>query len=255
MLAIGAPVAMDLWRDVPSHIITGELGPEELVAHEEALLGPQVRAIMVRLAEKDSSTERHTRRVALLAVRLGERLGLSAGRLRRLAVGAMLHDIGKLQVPDEILSKPAALTDDEFAVIRRHPAWGEQLAGELGFDRYTRRLIRSHHERLDGGGYPDGLGARSLDLDTRLLTVCDVYDALVSDRVYRPALSVDAALDLMFEDAVTAFDQECLHALAALVRAAGSVAATQLEADGRPAPLDDGVGVGVAPGRRDVNRR
>src|SRR3954453_18771460 len=109
MLAIGVPVALDLRRDAPSHPPTGDLAAAELVAAEEALLGPQVRALMVRLGEKDASTEQHTRRVALLAVQLGEQLGVPASRLRALAIGALLHDIGKLSVPDAVLTKPGRL--------------------------------------------------------------------------------------------------------------------------------------------------
>ena len=132
MLAIGIPVALDLRRDAPSNPLTGDLAAAQLVAAEEALLGPQVRALMVRLAEKDASTEQHTRRVAQLAVQLGERLGVPAGRLRALAIGALLHDIGKLSVPDAVLTKPGRLDDNEFAVIRMHPVWGDDLAGTLG---------------------------------------------------------------------------------------------------------------------------
>lgn len=187
MLAVGLPVALDLRRCAQSRPLAGDLAAAELVAEEEELLGPQVRALMLRLAEKDSSTEEHTRRVAQLAVRVGEALGLSASRLRSLAIGGLLHDIGKLQVPDAVLKKPARLTDEEFDVIRCHPQWGDELACALGFSPAVRQLIRSHHERLDGNGYPDRLASAQIDLETRILTVCDVYDALVSQRVYRDA--------------------------------------------------------------------
>jgi putative nucleotidyltransferase with HDIG domain len=217
MLAIGAPVALDLRRAAPSHPLTGNLAAAELVAAEEGLLGPQVGALMVRLAEKDASTEQHTRRVALLAVQLGERLGVPAGRLRALAIGGLLHDIGKLRVPDAVLSKPGRLDDREFEVIRRHPGWGDELAGALGFPPAVRRLVRSHHERLDGTGYPDG--ASRLDLDVRILTVCDVYDALVSERVYRPAMSTTEALALLDSERGTAFDPDCVDALRGLLDA------------------------------------
>src|SRR5581483_10485409 len=127
-----------------------------------------------------------TRRVALRAVQVGEELGLSAGRLRSLAIGGLLHDIGKLSVPERILKKPSGLTDEEYAVIKKHPEWGDRLLRELGgFGDQVRRLVRSHHERLDGSGYPDGLAEPELDMDTRIMAVCDVYDALVSPRVYR----------------------------------------------------------------------
>jgi putative nucleotidyltransferase with HDIG domain len=195
----------------------------QLVAAEEALLGPQVRALMVRLAEKDASTEQHTRRVAQLAVQLGERLGVPAGRLRALAIGALLHDIGKLSVPDGVLTKPGRLDDDEFAVIRMHPVWGDELAGTLGFPAAVRRLVRSHHERLDGNGYPDG--TVTLDLDVRILTVCDVYDALVSERVYRSAMAEDAAFAILDGERGTAFDPACVDALRELLGATARAAA------------------------------
>ena len=223
MLAIGIPVALDLRRDAPSNPLTGDLAAAQLVAAEEALLGPQVRALMVRLAEKDASTEQHTRRVALLAVQLGERLGVPAGRLRALAIGALLHDIGKLSVPDAVLCKPGRLDDEEFAVIRRHPVWGDELAKQLGFPDAVRRLVRSHHERLDGKGYPDG--TTQLDLDVRILTVCDVYDAVVSDRVYRSAMSESEALAILDAERDTAFDPVCVDALRALLGAVELAAA------------------------------
>ena len=94
-----------------------------------------------------------------------------------------------------MLRKPGRLDDEEFAVIRRHPVWGDELAGTLGFPPAVRRLVRSHHERLDGNGYPDG--TVQLDLDVRILTVCDVYDALVSERVYRGAMPEHEALAIL----------------------------------------------------------
>jgi putative nucleotidyltransferase with HDIG domain len=225
MLAIGIPVALDLRSDAPSNPLMGDLAAAQLVAAEEALLGPQVRRLMVRLAEKkDMSTEQHTRRVALLAVQLGERLGVPAGRLRALAIGALLHDIGKLSVPDAVLRKPGRLDDEEFAVIRRHPVWGDELAKELGFPEAVRRLVRSHHERLDGNGYPDGTA--QLDLDVRILTVCDVYDALVSDRVYRSAMPEAEAFAILDAERGTAFDPVCVEALRGLLGVAESAAAS-----------------------------
>ena len=126
----------------------------------------------------------------------------------------MLHDIGKLSVPEAILKKPAALDDDEYAVIRKHPDSGDRLLRELGgFTEGVRNLVRNHHERLDGAGYPRGLSESDLDLDTRILTVCDVYDALVSPRVYRAAWTHDDALELLREGAGAAFDARCVTAL------------------------------------------
>jgi putative nucleotidyltransferase with HDIG domain len=172
---------------------------------------------MRRLAEKDEYTEGHTRRVSLLAVQVGEELGLSPIRLRALAIAALLHDVGKLAVPDAILKKPGALTDAEFEVIRRHPRSGERLLGQLGFSQRVRRVVLDHHERLDGSGYPRGLTAGQLDLDARILAVCDVYDALISARVYRTAWTHDRALQLLHGDAGSAFDRRCVDALERVV--------------------------------------
>jgi putative nucleotidyltransferase with HDIG domain len=166
---------------------------------------------MLRLAEKDVSTEEHTRRVASLTVEIGERLGLSAPRLRALATGALLHDIGKLSIPDEILGKPGPLSDEEYGEIKLHAERGRNLLTELGgFDDGVKRLVAEHHERLDGSGYPHGLRAEELDLETRILAVCDVYDALVSPRVYRDAWSYQEAIEILRGDG---FDQRCVAAL------------------------------------------
>jgi hypothetical protein len=211
---VGAAVAIDVHRSVQSRPLVGDLRAAELVAQEEAFLGARVHALMERLAEKDASTEEHTRRVALRAVQVGEELGLPPGRLRNLALGGLLHDMGKLSVPARILQKPGALDEDEFAVIKKHPEWGLKLLRELGgFNRSAQELVHSHHERLDGKGYPRGLDDSSITLDTRILTVCDVYDALVSPRVYRDPWTHEAALNLLHEETGTAFDERCVTAL------------------------------------------
>jgi hypothetical protein len=215
---VGAAVAADLHRSVQSRPLVGDLRAAELVAQEEAFLGARVHALLQRLAEKDESTEEHTRRVAMRAVQLGEELGLAPGRLRGLAIGGLLHDMGKLSVPEGILKKPAALEEDEFAVIKRHPQWGIKLLRELGgFSRSVLELVHSHHERLDGDGYPRGLHGHSIGLDTRILTVCDVYDALVSPRVYRSAWSHEDALALLHKEIGAAFDERCVAALEAVL--------------------------------------
>jgi putative nucleotidyltransferase with HDIG domain len=218
IVIVGATVAADLRRSAQSRSLVGDLRAAELVAEEEAFLGARVRALTQRLAEKDESTEEHTRRVALRAVQVGEELGLAPGRLRALAIGGLLHDIGKLSVPEQILKKPAALEEDEFAVIKRHPDWGIKLLRELGgFAASVQELVHSHHERLDGKGYPRGLSGCDLGLDTRILTVCDVYDALVSPRVYRNAWSHEAALGLLRDETGAAFDERCVAALEAVL--------------------------------------
>ncbi len=210
---VGVPVALDLHRGAQSRPLTGDLRASELVSAADAFMGPTVRALLVRLAYKDDYTAEHTRGVALRAVQVGEELGLAPVRLRELAVGGLLHDVGKLAVPNEILQKPGALTDEEFDVIKRHPDSGAELVRELGFSSQVARLVRDHHERLDGSGYPRGLGAPQLDIETRIMAVCDVFDALLSRRVYREAWTLEDALDLITKEAGTKFDPACVNAL------------------------------------------
>jgi HD-GYP domain-containing protein (c-di-GMP phosphodiesterase class II) len=211
---IAIPAVLDLRRGGASRPLVGDLTATELVGAEEAFLGPRVRTLMLDLAAKDRSTEAHTRRVATLACAVGEELRLPAATLRHLAMGGLLHDMGKLRVPAEILGKPGALDADEFAAIKRHPEDGARLLADLGgFPEPVLDLVLDHHERLDGAGYPRGLGDEQIGLATRILTVCDVFDALVSHRVYRPAWSRDRALDLLREESGTAFDPVCVAAL------------------------------------------
>jgi putative nucleotidyltransferase with HDIG domain len=211
--AIGVSVAIDLRRAAQSRPLVGDLGAAELVAAEEAFLGAQVRALTRLLSERDVSTEEHTRRVALRAVEVGEELGLSPERLRVLAAGGLLHDMGKLSVPDEILGKPGKLTPTEYETIKRHPESGRRLLAELGFGADVQRLVLDHHERIDGSGYPRGIEDGALDLETRILGVCDVYDALVSPRVYRNAWSHGEAIQHLRGTARPQFDQRCVSAL------------------------------------------
>jgi len=213
--AVGIPVALDLRRGAArSRPLLGDLRGADLVAEEEAFLGSHVRALLVALAEKDGYTEEHTRRVALRAVQVGDELGLAPERLRDLAVGGLLHDIGKLSVPDEVLKKPGPLTDGEFVLVKRHVDSGVALLHELGgFSGVVHRLVRSHHERLDGSGYPGSAKGEEIPLDVRILAVCDVYDALLSTRVYRAAWSHERAVALLRDGAGTLFDPRCVEAL------------------------------------------
>jgi hypothetical protein len=218
---IGIPTALDLARGGASRPLVGDLSATELVAAEEAYLGTRVRSLLVRLADRDTSTEEHTRRVALLAASVGEELKLPPASRRNLAMGGLLHDIGKLGVPLAILRKPGPLTDAEFAEIRRHPEAGRRLLEELGgFPETVRRLVSDHHERLDGSGYPRALEGADLPIETRILAACDVYDALVSDRVYRAAWTPERALALL-HDENTAYDPAVVEALERVVTPAG----------------------------------
>jgi HD-GYP domain-containing protein (c-di-GMP phosphodiesterase class II) len=220
---VGIPVARDLRLGAAhrSRPLVGDLRGADLVESAEAFFGSHVRALLVALEQKDTSTEVHTRRVALLAAQVGDELGLPPGRLRNLATGGLLHDIGKLSVPDAVLKKPAPLTDDEYAEIRRHPGAGVRLLQELGgFSDAVLSLVQDHHERLDGSGYPRGRVASELSLDARILGACDVYDALVSPRVYRNnAWSPEQAMQLLRDGVDRTFDGKVIAALSRVVGA------------------------------------
>jgi HD-GYP domain-containing protein (c-di-GMP phosphodiesterase class II) len=145
-----------------------------------------------------------------------------------------VHDIGKLSIPDAILKKPGPLDDEEYATVQEHAERGFKLLGELGgFGEAVRRLVRDHHERLDGRGYPRGLVAEQLDLDTRILAVCDVYDALISKRVYRPAWTHEQAMEHLLAEAGTAFDARCVDALARVVAREEGLVAERAPKDAR----------------------
>jgi HD-GYP domain-containing protein (c-di-GMP phosphodiesterase class II) len=214
--AVGFTVAHDLRRGAArSRPLLGDLGGADLVVEAEDFLGSHIRALLAELAEKDAYTEEHTRRVALRAAQVGDELGLSPGRLRDLAIGGLLHDIGKLKVPDAILKKPGPLTDAEYDVVMQHVHTGEALLKELGgFSPVVHRLVLGHHERIDGSGYPRAVPGDHIPLDVAILAVCDVYDALISERVYRRAWSHERALEHLRAGSGKLFDATCVEALA-----------------------------------------
>jgi HD-GYP domain-containing protein (c-di-GMP phosphodiesterase class II) len=216
-LVVTAALVSDLVRATPSRALRSEIDVCDVVTEQEALLGTWVARLLARLEVKDASTREHTRRVASLAVQVGQELDLRGGRLRGLAVAALLHDVGKLQVPDAILSKAGPLTPAEFAAIKRHPGDGEALLRHIGGFADEAPLVRGHHERLDGSGYPDGLRGGELSLEVRILGACDVYDALTSERIYRRAYSQAQALAILDQGRDSVFDARVLAALSRVV--------------------------------------
>ncbi|OEO30966.1 metal-dependent phosphohydrolase [Devosia insulae DS-56] len=162
---------------------------------------------------KSPYTSGHSDRVALFADLIAEQFGFSDERRRWLKRAALLHDIGKLGVSNQILDKPGKPDPDEWAAIRQHPALGETILGRISALAELARVAGAHHERLDGKGYPRGLDAVAIDLETRVVTTADVFDALTAERPYRAAMSVSQAFAIMDADAGTAIDPSCLAAL------------------------------------------
>ncbi len=170
------------------------------LAHFEASYEGALRAIGVALEARDRETAGHTDRVTNMAERIGTELGLSDLELRELRWGAYLHDIGKLAIPDAILFKPGKLDPVERNVIETHATIGHQLALNLPFlPDASRSVVRHHHERWDGQGYPDRLRGETIPLAARIFAVCDVFDALISERPYKKAMSFTDALDVLRE--------------------------------------------------------
>jgi HD-GYP domain-containing protein (c-di-GMP phosphodiesterase class II) len=148
-----------------------------------------VTALAAAVDAKDAYTQGHSDRVARYAVALGRTMGLDAPDLERLELAGLLHDVGKIGVPDGILTKGERLTDAEFAIIKEHPVTGERLlAGLTYLPKDILPAVRHHHERWDGRGYPDGLAGAALPLDAAILGAADAFDAMTSTRTYRKAL-------------------------------------------------------------------
>ena len=156
---------------------------------------------------KDRYTSGHCERVSTYACRLAAEAGLSERELVWFRMGAFLHDLGKTEVPEEILNKPGRLTDEERAIMERHPVTGDEMLAPVEFPWDIRPMVRSHHERWDGRGYPDGLAGDTIPLSARILRVADVFDALTTARSYRRRLTPEEALAIMEED-VGSFDPE-----------------------------------------------
>jgi putative two-component system response regulator len=143
----------------------------------------------------------HSDRIADYAVQVGESLGMTEEDLKELRLGCLLHDIGKVGIPDSILLKPGRLNPEETEIVRQHPLTGAQICAPLKLLRPILPIIRHHHERMDGTGYPDGLRAEEIPLKARIVQVVDVYDALINDRSYREALTSEEALKILHQEA------------------------------------------------------
>lgn len=168
--------------------------------------------LIIATETKDTYTAGHNFRVAHYALQLGKEMNLPPESLRALARGGLIHDVGKISIPEPILNKPGKLSADERMVIEQHPASGYELCKYIGFMVDELAVIRNHHEKWDGSGYPDKLKGHEISLLARILAVADVYDALTSRRSYREPWSSDKALQTIVEGAGTHFDPDCVTA-------------------------------------------
>ena len=157
---------------------------------------------------RDKETEGHTLRVTEITTRLCEKLGLNEGELKYARWGALLHDIGKMGIPDAILQKPDKLTDDEWVVMKMHPTFARNMLQRINYLKSAIDIPYCHHEKWDGNGYPRGLKGEQIPLQARIFAIADVWDALISDRPYRPAWPKSDALDYIKSGSGAHFDPQ-----------------------------------------------
>ena len=190
----GMPLSLGSW-----------LGRIASIMRLKSAVDEEAKGVILSLARsieaKHPLTDGHSDRLADSAVQLGKSLSMTEEDLEQLRLGCLLHDIGKVAVPDGILLKPGRLNPQEMEIMRQHPVMGEQICAPLKLFRPILPIIRHHHERMDGTGYPDGLSGEEIPLKARIVRVADVYDALTNDRPYREAFTPEEALEILRQEA------------------------------------------------------
>ena len=215
---------------VLAQLVADQLEEEERVRglHRLEVRAGNVGALLTALEARDGYTGEHSTAVVELALSVGRRLGLDTAELSDLECAALLHDIGKIGVPDAILGKPGTLSAEEWAEMRRHPEIGANIVASMPALSHLAPTIRAEHERWDGGGYPDGLKEHQIPLTAQIVFVCDAFHAMTSDRPYRAALPVQAAIAELEQNAGTQFSPRVVEATLA------TIAATLMLADSDP---------------------
>ena len=213
-LSTQAAIAINAARALDSLERTNE---DLLLAYETTIEG-WARALDL----KDEDTEGHSRRVTQLTTRLARRMGMTEEEIVHVRRGALLHDIGKMGIPDEVLRKPGALDADEWNLMKKHTEFARDFLEPIPFLQPALTIPYSHHEKYDGSGYPEGLAGEQIPLAARLFAVVDVYDALTSDRPYRKAWTEEQALEHIAQEAGTHFDPEVVEEFLAMVRSGNS---------------------------------
>ena len=206
-------VAKQLYENQLEELVdqrTSEL--DEALESLENAYRSTLQALTAALETRDSETHGHSERVVTFSLRLGREYGLNSIQLKALEFGSLLHDIGKIGVPDAILRKPAKLTEEEWERMREHPLHGQQILRGIKFLEGAARVVAQHHEKWDGSGYPLGLKEEEIDICARIFAVADAFDAITSDRVYRRAQSYQAAAAELDHWAGRQFDPQIVEA-------------------------------------------
>jgi response regulator RpfG family c-di-GMP phosphodiesterase len=181
-----------------------------------------IETLVSALEARNPDTNAHAKRIPALALGLASAMHLPSEFRRTLKLASILHDVGKIGVPDAILLKPGPLSEAEWQIMRLHPAIGEQMLRPIDFLASVLPIVRHHHERWDGGGYPDGLMEKDIPLGSRIIAVCDTFDAMISDRPYRKGLPVEDAVEELLRCSETQFDPRCAEVLAGMVAQVGN---------------------------------
>ena len=180
-----------------------------------------VSALVGALDASDTYTKGHSDRVMMYSQAIAEELEIPAEKIKMIKFGALLHDIGKIGISEDIIQKPGKLTEEEYHTIMEHPIIGGKILEGIGFLKDARQIVMFHHERLDGSGYPHGLKGKDIPLGVRILQVADVYDALSSKRPYREALSAKESIDIISKDTGTHFDSRVIEAFIKYLKSEG----------------------------------
>ncbi|PMC34495.1 phosphohydrolase [Bacillus sp. UMB0899] len=178
--------------------------------------------IVNKVEEKDRYTYKHSERVAQYSVKIARKLKLNKENLENLTISASLHDIGKIHVPIEVLNKPSRLTDEEFALIKKHPVDGAKMLNGTSYEELA-PIIEQHHERLNGTGYPYGLKGNEILLEARIIAVSDTFDAMTEDRAYRKAMNDQIAIDELIRLSGTHYDEDVVKAFEEILKEEGRI--------------------------------
>jgi len=213
---LAVPVVYLIYRSY--YLYLGRVEDDKKHAEEMASLHLRtIEALALAIEAKDHTTHDHLQRVQVYAIEVGKDLGLDDQQLEALRAAALLHDIGKLAVPEHIISKPGKLTREEFEKMKIHPVVGAEILERVRFPYPVTPIVRSHHEKWNGSGYPDGLAGHEIPVLPRILQVIDVYDALTSERPYRKAWSLDRVTAYLQEQAGTHFDPRAVTAFLSML--------------------------------------
>jgi len=250
---LGAPIACFIYQSYAGTIARAEEKQQHInalqenQAHLADLYLATIKSLALAIDAKDQYAHQHILRVQRYAMATAREMGLQGDELEGLNTGALLHDIGKLGVPEYVLLKPGQLTDEEYAKIKKHPEIGAAILDSVEFPWPVLPVVKSHHEKWDGTGYPEGLAGDAIPRTARILAVADVYDALTCNRSYRGAWAHERAVDAIIQDAGTHFDPVVVDAFARVIGHVVDQMAREQAVREKSLPSEDGEGGGVRP--------